>query len=184
VIDQVVQAMQRFNSIEEMCARITAKLAQPERSEAPEVDAPGVAKTRFLNFRLGESAKDRRAPEETMKVDADAADSNTLAWLSVIEGAGRGHSFPLGSGSFQIGRGDGQDVQLDFGDNAISRKAHAAIAYYGSQRGFLLRDGLKPNPVLLNGRALQEETFLKNGDRIRLGETTLQFTLNDKVSPA
>jgi pSer/pThr/pTyr-binding forkhead associated (FHA) protein len=34
---------------------------------------------------------------------------------------------------------------------------------------------MKPNPVLLNERALQGEHELQHGDRITIGETTLQF---------
>ena len=75
----------------------------------------------------------------------------------------------------QIGRGEDQAVQLDFGDTAISRTNHAAVAYDPETHKFLLGHGGKANIVRLNDKPVISTEPMGNGDTIRLGETTLLF---------
>jgi pSer/pThr/pTyr-binding forkhead associated (FHA) protein len=75
----------------------------------------------------------------------------------------------------QIGRGDDQTIQLDFGDNAISRSNHAAVVYDPETHQVFLGHGGKSNIVRLNDKPVISNEVLKNGDLIRLGETTLRF---------
>lgn len=98
-----------------------------------------------------------------------------VGWIVVAEGPGRGASFSLLSGMSQIGRGEDQAIQLDFGDNAISRSNHAAIVYDPSSKEFLLGHGGKSNIVRLNDKPLISNETLKTGDVIRIGETVLRF---------
>lgn len=98
-----------------------------------------------------------------------------VGWVVVVKGPGRGESFTLQSGMAQIGRGDDQTIQLDFGDNAISRSNHAAIAYDPETHQVFLGHGGKTNIVRLNGKPVVSTEVLRNGDLIRLGETTLRF---------
>ncbi|WP_461308663.1 FHA domain-containing protein, partial [Albidovulum sp.] len=98
-----------------------------------------------------------------------------VGWLVIVKGPGRGESFTLKAGMSQIGRGEDQSVCLDFGDLAISRSNHAAIVYDPECHKFFLGHGGKSNIVRLNDRPVISNEELKNGDRIRLGETTLQF---------
>jgi pSer/pThr/pTyr-binding forkhead associated (FHA) protein len=58
---------------------------------------------------------------------------------------------------------------------AISRENHAAIAYDEEQSAFFIGHGGKANIVRLNGRPVLSTEELSTGDRIRIGETTLQF---------
>ena len=81
----------------------------------------------------------------------------------------------IGNGVAQIGRGEGQSVRLDFGDNSISRENHAAIAYDPEQRKFYLGHGGKANLVRLNNRPVLSTEELENGNLIRIGETTIRF---------
>jgi pSer/pThr/pTyr-binding forkhead associated (FHA) protein len=74
-----------------------------------------------------------------------------------------------------IGRDETQAIQLDFGDTAISRQMHAAVAYDPETRGFFLGHGGKSNIVRLNGRPVLSTEDLKDGDVIRIGETTLKL---------
>ena len=76
----------------------------------------------------------------------------------------------------QIGRGEDQAIQLDFGDNAVSRTNHAAIVYDAEKHTFLLGHGGKSNIVRLNDEPVISNEALKDGDMIRIGETTLRFT--------
>lgn len=98
-----------------------------------------------------------------------------VGWIVVAEGPGRGESFSLMAGMSQIGRGEDQAVQLDFGDNSISRTNHAAIVYDPESKEFLLGHGGKSNIVRLNDKPLISNEQLKNGDVIRIGETVLRF---------
>ena len=98
-----------------------------------------------------------------------------VGWLLVVEGPGRGHCFSLFAGMAQIGRGEDQSVQLDFGDGAISRNNHAAVVFDPEERKFVLGHGGKANIVRLNGKPVVTSETLSDGDRIRIGETTLQL---------
>lgn len=98
-----------------------------------------------------------------------------VGWVVVVKGPGRGESFTLQSGMAQVGRGDDQTIQLDFGDNAISRSNHAAIAYDPETHQVYLGHGGKTNIVRLNDKPVVSTEVLRNGDLIRLGETTLRF---------
>lgn len=98
-----------------------------------------------------------------------------VGWIVVAEGPGRGESFSLLSGMSQIGRGEDQAIQLDFGDNSISRTNHAAIVFDPEGKEFLLGHGGKSNIVRLNNKPLISNETLKTGDIIRIGETVLRF---------
>lgn len=98
-----------------------------------------------------------------------------VGWIIVVEGQGRGECFPLTAGMSQIGRGEDQAIQLDFGDNAISRANHAAIVFDPESQTFLLGHGGKANIVRLNDKPVISNEPLANGDQIRIGETTLRL---------
>jgi hypothetical protein len=125
----------------------------------------------------GGSATDAETPsvEEEANSAPDAIPMFPVGWILVVEGAGRGASFPLMSGMSNIGRGADQAVRLDFGDNAISRSAHAAIVYDDEAKTFLLGQGGKSNIVRLNGTPVIQNEDLKDGDQIKVGETVLQL---------
>lgn len=94
-------------------------------------------------------------------------------WLVIKSGPGRGAAFPVMRGISQIGRGADQTIALDFGDMAISRQHHAAIAYDPTTHQFHLGHGGKSNLVRLNGKPLLTTSVVGDGDVIQIGETTL-----------
>ncbi len=96
-------------------------------------------------------------------------------WLVVVSGPGRGAAFPVMRGISQIGRGTDQTISLDFGDMAISRQNHAAIAYDPMTHQFHLGHGGKSNLVRLNGKPLLTTTAIGDRDEIQIGETTLML---------
>ena len=98
-----------------------------------------------------------------------------VGWLLVVEGPGRGHSFAIVAGMSQIGRGADQTVQLDFGDTAISRNNHAAVVFDSETGEFMLGHGGKANIVRLNGKPVISNETLQDGDKIKIGDTTLQL---------
>lgn len=155
--------------------------AEPETVEPyePVVPAKSTAqtpierpKTRLLGF------DDIAEPDSFDKARPVATAASTrfpVGWLVVTDGPGRGESFTLLTGMSQIGRGADQAVQLDFGDEAISRSNHAAIVYDIESHSFLMGHGGKTNVVRLNGKPLISTETLKSGDVIRIGETCLQL---------
>ncbi|MDU8941931.1 FHA domain-containing protein [Ovoidimarina sediminis] len=162
----------RFPPVDEISSRLSGNIVEfkePEEEEKPET---GRVKTRFLNFKAPSNPITKALARPASR---PARNAETLGWLNVVDGPGNGTQIPLTRPMVQIGRDDDQDVQLAFGDNSISREGHASITYYGRQVGFLIRDGLKPNPIHVNGKMLRGEDSLIDGDLIRIGETTLQF---------
>ena len=164
--------------------------ALPEKNTelpmAPEVQAASAAtrspararrtKTRLIGFEKSDGAV------VDLFNDAPAAAAPKaksvkfpVGWIVVAEGPGRGESFTLQSGMSQIGRGEDQAIQLDFGDNSISRSNHAAIVYDPETKEFLLGHGGKSNIVRLNNKAVISNEAIKTGDQIKIGETVLRF---------
>lgn len=101
--------------------------------------------------------------------------AEVTGWLVVVEGPGRGANVPLTVGMNAVGRGDDVNARVDFGDEAISRDAHAFITYDHEQRKFLLSHAGKANVVRLNDDAVVTAMEMADRDKIRIGDTTLQF---------
>jgi hypothetical protein len=136
--------------------------------------AKGRVKTRLLGFSAPSSqAHDPLSPAAQPSASTQA--HFPVGWLVVVAGPGKGASFSLFDGLTQIGRGEGQTVRLDFGDNTISRDNHAAIAFDAEQRRFFFGHGGKANLVRLNGQPVLSTETLPPNSIIRIGETTLRF---------
>ena len=151
----------------------------------------GRAKTRLLAGQ-GDASVEDVLGKQSVQTGASQATLNAVGWLVVVSGPGRGNSIAIRSGVSQIGRGDDQVVQLDFGDSSISRNNHASIAFDEESRGFFLGHGGKSNIVRANDAPVLTTMALNHGDLIRIGETTLQlvafcgshFTWSDPVEGA
>jgi pSer/pThr/pTyr-binding forkhead associated (FHA) protein len=98
--------------------------------------------------------------------------------LTVIDGEGKGQSRPVFSGANQVGRSLDNRIPLDFGDKTISRTQHAVIEYDSQRRAFRIFDGGKQNPILVNGARLEGDRKIEHGDEIKIGLTTLRFTVS------
>ncbi len=131
----------------------------------------GRVKTRLLGFNPDEIAMADPFQRAESRTDTRFA----VGWLVVVAGPGRGAAFALHDGVSKIGRGDDQTVALNFGDNAISRENHVAIAYDSETNGFYIGQSGRANIVRLNNKPLLSTEALVNHDRIRVGETTLMF---------
>lgn len=166
----------RFPSVEELSDNLyaTIKAAEPEPEPEPAKPSPR-AITRFLG--LGRLRGDAPVPEPAAPEPEQAEDAAPLpvASLVILDGPGRGQGFFVTGPVCAIGRGEGQDIQLNFGDSYISRQGHARILQDTAAGGFVLEDGGKANPVLLNGTAIRGQRDLQNGDRVTVGGTTLRF---------
>ncbi len=151
-----------------------AQFSQAGLSPAVKPSAGQRTKTRLLGFQSADLAqKDPFAGPP--KPGACFNQPFPVGWVVVIDGPGRGACFTLTNGVANIGRGEEQAICLDFGDCSISRSNHAAIAYDDEANRFFLGQGGKSNIVRLNGRPVLSTEDLAHGDRIRIGETSLQF---------
>lgn len=135
----------------------------------------GRAKTRLLGIDHGEGKVEDVLAKQPAQVASAPVTYHAVGWLVVIEGPGRGHSMPLRAGVSQLGRGDDQSIQIDFGDTSISRDNHASIAFDEERRAFFIGHGGKANLVRLNEAPVLTTEPLAHGDKIRVGETTLQL---------
>ncbi|MEM6940263.1 MAG: FHA domain-containing protein [Pseudomonadota bacterium] len=131
--------------------------------------------TRVLGFDASAGSDVVSMFEETAEAAPAPRAKFPVGWMLVADGPGRGECFTLEAGMSQIGRGEDQAIQLDFGDNSISRTNHAAIVYDTESHSFSLGHGGKKNVVRLNGQPVISNETLKSGDKIKIGETTLHF---------
>ena len=139
---------------------------------------PARTKTRVLGFEPQPAAVVPLFDEGRMEDEGQPGSKANVVmfptgWLVIASGPGRGAAFTLTQGVSQIGRGVDQTVALDFGDMAISRQNHAAIAYDAATHQFHIGHGGKSNLVRLNGKPLLSTEGLGDGDEIQIGETTL-----------
>ncbi|MGC1488405.1 MAG: FHA domain-containing protein [Albidovulum sp.] len=167
----------------------TAVPAAPQEMSEPaaRIGATPARKRRTKTRLLGFDKSDGQVVDmfnNPVAVDTSRSTRFPVGWIVVADGPGRGESFTLQAGMSPIGRGEDQVVQLDFGDSAISRTNHAAIVYDPETFQFFLGHGGKSNIVRLNGSPVISNEALKDGDLIRMGETTLRFVAlcNDKFN--
>ncbi len=135
-------------------------------------------KTRVLGFEPQPAAVVPLFDEGRMNESIEPGDKAGVVmyptgWLVIKSGPGRGAAFPVMRGVSQIGRGSDQTIALDFGDMAISRQHHAAIAYDPATHQFHVGHGGKSNLVRLNGKPLLSTAVAGDGDEIQIGETTM-----------
>lgn len=97
--------------------------------------------------------------------------------LVVVDGPNRGKKISLNRNETKVGKREDNDLVLT--DTTVSRN-HLEIKY--QQDSFLLRDLESTNGTFVNGTRIRE-AYLAPGDRIKLGNTTLEFVAYDeKVS--
>lgn len=151
-----------------------APVAELEEMKAPPASARARrTKTRLIGFESSAGVVDLF--DSTPKTEPSQRAKFPVGWVVVTDGPGRGECFSLEAGMSQMGRGEDQAIQLDFGDNSISRTNHAAIVYDNETHTFLLGHGGKSNLVRLNNKPVISNEELTAGDMINIGETTLRF---------
>ena len=144
--------------------------SQPKPNATPSAadQAPDRAKTRIIGFHAEEITPGlSEAPDEGPAYPA--------GFLVVIDGPGTGAHFVVTTRVSTIGRGDDQDISLDFGDESISRSGHASVMYDAEHNRFFLGHGNKANAVRRNDMPVLATEEMAHGDDIRIGKTTLRF---------
>jgi len=124
--------------------------------------------------RQGESGGGEALDDISTQVIRDKT-NKVVGKLTVVEGPGAGKSVNIFSGTNQIGRGDDMRVQINFGDDTISRQQHAVITYDAAKLEVRVYDGGKPGGLWVNGSQITTDQAIKFGDLIKLGETTLKL---------
>lgn len=165
-------AMPAPSSAESPALARSATAIGAEPPKAPRAGSQRV-KTRLLGFHSDPAGPD---PMSGPVASAPSADPFfPIGWIVVIDGPGRGASFTLTAGLSTVGRDPDQTVTLDFGDTAISRDRHLAIAYDEDDNRSYIGHGGKANIVRLNDKPLLSTEELHDGDTIRIGKTVLRF---------
>lgn len=149
--------------------RPIAEPAAEAEAKAGGRDAAGHARPRTRILGYAPALEPEATPAPT------ATGTPPVGWLVVTGGPGRGAARPLHAGMNAIGRGEEAHVQLDFGDAAISRAAHAYVTYDPEARQFFISHGGKANIVRLNDAPVLESVPLAHGDSLRIGETRLRL---------
>lgn len=99
-----------------------------------------------------------------------------MASLVVIEGPCRGGHFPLKEQVVSVGRDDTCTVQIL--DGQISRK-HLQVRLDEKLGTHFAADYRSANGVFVNDKVILTATALRDGDRIRIGQTTLIYLAAD-----
>ncbi len=102
------------------------------------------------------------------------------AALVVLRGAEIGRNFRLRKQTTTVGRGEDVDIRLP--DDGASRE-HARIERDtpgGGDTRFVIRDLGSTNRTFVNGDVIESVT-LRDGDKIRVGDTILKFVVLDSI---
>jgi len=101
------------------------------------------------------------------------------AILRAIEGATTGKQWKLSDeGEYTLGRLE--SCSIAFADAGMS-KVHCRIVHH--QDRWTIRDEKSRNGTFVNGKRIRGQ-FLKDGDKIRVGRTVLEFYDSETVSRA
>ncbi len=95
-----------------------------------------------------------------------------MASLVVIEGAAAGAHFPLVEPLVSVGRDDTCTFQVL--DPTVSRK-HLQVRLDALLGKHVAGDYRSAHGVFVNGKQIVLDTPLNDGDRIRIGQTTLMY---------
>ena len=104
-------------------------------------------------------------------------------WLVCLEGEKRGVDFKICGERNTIGRGDRNDIKLDF-DSSISKGVNATISYDMKNNKFFIYLGESKNNIYVNDQMLMTPVELKDYDVIEIGKTKMLFRslCNDKFN--
>ena len=99
-----------------------------------------------------------------------------MASIIVTSGEHKGEYLPLGRRTNVIGRAEALPMQIL--DDMVSRK-HLRIRYDENTKEHNAEDMGSKHGVIINNKKITEQTTLKEGDQIRIGQTTLLYTEKD-----
>jgi len=117
------------------------------------------------------------APASARRATVSPMDDPVVGWLVIVDGPGKGAATPLGYGMNSIGRASTERVQIDFGDDEISRSQHALVTYDPKSRKFFVQHGGGRNLTYLgaDNQPVLTPIELHGGEEINVGSTKLRF---------
>lgn len=129
----------------------------------------------------GSGGETRFVPEQKTSADGkpiaptDFMGDPDVGYLVVIKGPGKGKGLRLGLGQNTIGRGDGNRVRLDFGDQQISRDKHCVVTFEPKRRVFYIQNDSGQNLTYVGDVVVLQPQELRPGETITVGGTELRF---------
>ncbi len=133
-----------------------------------ELDAPPDGVDALLRSGLVEAFPAEKPDDEA----APQGFHETKIYLDVIEGEDQDRSYEFSRERVVLGRGDANVVLKDA---KVSRR-HAEIELIGGYTP-LLRDLTSANGTYVNGKRVEDSVELKDGDRVRVGDTVIKFSI-------
>lgn len=91
--------------------------------------------------------------------------------LTIMTGEQAGTNFELSNRPLSVGRDPSRDIQIL--DLKVSRK-HAIIRF--NETAHVIAPTKAMNGLMINGKAIENETVLNEGDEIMLGNTVIRFS--------
>lgn len=157
---------------------VTPKAPPKGAAKGAKVDA-GDAKTQV--FRKSSTQVDTAEPvakEPDTAKQPDASETGPVTgWLAVVAGPGLGNSYVIGIGSNSVGRSSGNRIQIDHGDEHISRDSHCTITFDPRSGKYFLQSGSGVNLTYV-GEAMEAVLTpheLEPYNTFVIGDTTLCF---------
>ena len=99
-----------------------------------------------------------------------------MASIFIMSGTRKGDYYPVGQRTNVIGRDEALLIQIL--DEHVSRK-HMQIHFDKNKQQHYAFDMKSKHGVFVNGVKINDETALKDGDQILIGQTTLLFSEKD-----
>jgi pSer/pThr/pTyr-binding forkhead associated (FHA) protein len=119
--------------------------------------------------------KDTQAKNDETQIrkPAEQTREQLKATVVILEGHGSGTEYEITKAHTVIGRDKTADLAVN--DSLVSRQ-HAAIVY--QEGSYILKDLESTNGTHMHGTPLKRSD-LSHGDKFRIGDTTLQFVLEE-----
>jgi pSer/pThr/pTyr-binding forkhead associated (FHA) protein len=95
------------------------------------------------------------------------------ASVVILKGYAEGMEYPIDKAYAVIGRGANAQVRIR---DPLASREHAVIVYHDSD--FILKDLDSTNGTHMRGASIRQRK-LRHGDKFRVGDTTLQFILQE-----
>jgi len=99
-----------------------------------------------------------------------------MASIIIVSGPNAGDYYPLGKRPMVVGRDEACPAQVV--DELVSRK-HVQIRLDEKRMLFFALDMKSANGVFVNGRKIESETELADGDMLEVGKSKIMFTNAD-----
>lgn len=121
---------------------------------------------------------ERHADEDNTRIRPPSSSVQKIperysASIVILNGFAEGMEYPITGEYTVIGRDKTADIAVK--DPLVSRR-HAAIVYNDGE--FILKDLESTNGTMMNGNVI-ELAALQHKDKFRIGDTTIQFILQD-----